>query len=91
MASKTWCSRGMCGVDARKAIRACSYTVTVFADDLDAFRKHASKVKNESIMDDIDACQSELHACGRANCVIFDVGKESKHVLSSWDPRGNPI
>ena len=42
-------------------------------------------------MDDIDTCQTELHAWGRANCVIFDAGKESKHVLSRRDPRGDPF
>ena len=50
--------------DARKAIRACSYNEIVFADDLNAFRKYESKVKNDTIMDDIDKCQTELHVWG---------------------------
>ena len=61
--------------DARKAIRACSYNEIVVADNLNAFRKFESKVKNETIFDDINKCQTELHASGRANCVIFDAGK----------------
>ena len=34
------------------------------------------------------SCQTELHAWGRANQVVFDPSKESHHILSMSDPVG---
>ena len=75
--------------DARKAIRACSFTEIVFADDLNAFRKYDAAVNNNIILTDMDSCQKNLHAWGNANCVLFDKGKEGAKILSRRRPHGS--
>ena len=74
--------------DACVAIQELLFSEIVYADDLNAFREFASTVDNSEIQANMDKCQVELHAWGKANQVQFDAGKESKHVLSLSEPEG---
>ena len=75
--------------DAKRAIRECSFTEIVFADDLNAFRKYGFETENTKILNDISACQIHLHKWGMANCVVFDKGKEFYKILSRKSPHGD--
>jgi hypothetical protein len=74
--------------DAKEAIQELSYTETVYADDLNAYREFPGGVKNDTIWKSLAACQKELHDWGDANQVIFDGTKESKHILSKSEAAG---
>ena len=75
--------------DANVAIQKQSFEEIIFADDLNAFRSYPSEVADETILQDMSACQQELHAWGRANQVEFDPAKESIHILSRRRPVGD--
>ena len=74
--------------DASSAIRSKEFTEIVFADDLNAFKIYDSAVGNDTIICAMGECQDELHKWGRANQVVFDASKESKHILSRKNPHG---
>jgi hypothetical protein len=74
--------------DAQDAVAMHDFTSTVFADDLNSFKEFPLATKNSSILDEINKTQTSLHAWGKANSVSFDPGKESKHVISTYDPHG---
>ena len=77
--------------DASTAIRMKDFIEIVFADDLNAFRTCESRVGNDDILKDMDECQDELHKWGRANQVLFDASKESKHILPRTQSYGAPF
>ena len=74
--------------DASRAIKEHLFTEIVYADDLNAYKICESADSNETIKENINRCQSELHKWGRANQVAFDAGKESKHILSLTESEG---
>ena len=61
----------------------------VYADDFNASKSFAMSTSNISIRQVIDECQEALHDWGRANGVIFDVGKEHKVILNHVEPEGD--
>jgi len=67
--------------DAASAIRSSSFVEIVFADDLNAFKMYDNQADEKTMRNDMNACQEELHAWGRANQVAFDASKESQHIL----------
>jgi hypothetical protein len=75
--------------DATDAVETLGFIAMVFADDLDSFKAYPLATENHVIIDDIDSAQTNLHLWGDANSVQFDPGKESKHVVSTYDPWGN--
>ena len=60
----------------------------MFADNFDVFRAVISNTPNTNLMEANKACQTELHAWGRASQVEFDQKKESMHVVSHLWPEG---
>lgn len=72
--------------DAKKGIAKNNFVDVVFADDLNAFKQFPNQTSHEDMMAELDQCQSDLHAWGRANRVEFDAGKESKHIISKVAP-----
>ena len=74
--------------DARFAVQNCGYTETVYADDFNAFKEFEHESDND-IMNDMMACQLELHNWGRANQAIFDPTKEEFVILHRSRPVGN--
>ena len=77
--------------DAAVAIRSKDFTEIVFADDLNAFKRYEAKETNEVILGEMKMCQEELLAWGRASQVMFDAGKESRHILSRTQAYGDPF
>ena len=81
--------------DARSSSRKCGFTQTTFADDLNAWRAYPSSGRvsvpdlHHNILEALRATQSELHAWGRANRVVFDASKESFHILHRRFPHGD--
>ena len=75
--------------DARKAIHEISFEETVFADDLNSYREFPEKTPNKKTIVRMLHCQSELHAWGRANQVVFEPTKETFHILSVSQPFGD--
>ena len=59
--------------DARLALLVHNFIEVVFADDLNAFRAFPSNTPNTNLMEANKACQTELHAWGRANQLEFDL------------------
>ena len=74
--------------DASSVLRAKFFTESVYADDLNAFKAFDSSVSNNTIYEDLEEAQLDLHEWGRGNQVTFDPGKESKHILSRCRPDG---
>ena len=74
--------------DAREAINNWLFEEIVYADDLNAYRLFSSSTDTATIETCTRSCQTELHAWGRANQVVFDPAKESRHILSLIDPVG---
>ena len=69
-------------------INDCMFQEVVYADDLNAYRIFNSTAETATIEKSMELCQTELHAWGRANQVVFDPSKESHHILSMNDPVG---
>ena len=69
--------------DARWPVNAEGFTETVFADDLQAYKAFKEDVGDAELHAQMGACQSSLHAWGRANQVAFDAAKESFHIILS--------
>ena len=61
----------------------------VFADDLNAFKNFDKDVSDADMHEEMDECQQNLHAWGRANQVEFDPTKESSHILYRTNPDPN--
>ena len=74
--------------DARLAIKAAGFTETMFADDLQAYKRYTKDVRNTTIFRHTTKCQEELHKWGEANCATFEDSKESVTILSRSDPAG---
>ena len=74
--------------DARKAVNELELTETVYADDLNCFKKHDRSIPREQVRTGMNVCQKRLHEWGDANKVGFDPAKESKHVISYASPEG---
>ena len=47
--------------DARIAVQNCGYTETVYADEFNAFKGFEHHASDGEIMNDMKACQAELH------------------------------
>ena len=75
--------------DARDAVAEHSFQEIIFADDLNAYRTFSADCADELLFAAMDDCQSSLHRWGQANGVLFDSGKESKHILSISRPVGD--
>ena len=75
--------------DAASAIRSSSFVEIVFADDLNAFKIYDNQADEKTMRSDMNACQEELHAWGRANQVAFDASKESQHILGRTTKDGS--
>ena len=54
----------------------CGYAETVYADDFNAFKEFEHESDND-IMNDMMACQLELHNWGRANKPFLTPPKKS--------------
>ncbi len=67
--------------DSSKAVAKHGFTDIVFADDLNCTKVVDSALSNEQVMEEVKKCQTEVHAWGQGNRVIFDEGKESFHIL----------
>jgi hypothetical protein len=74
--------------DAREAINNWLFEEIVYAEDLNAYRLFSSSTDTAMIETCTRSCQTELHAWGRANQVVFDPAKESRHILSLSDSVG---
>ena len=70
-------------------MRKCGFQEITYADDLNAFRSFLNSISNEFVLSQFRRCQFELHEWGAANSVIFDVEKESFHVISRNDHYGS--
>ena len=77
--------------DAARPLNALGFDETMFADDLSAYRAYAPSVTSRIILDDLQECQSELHAWGASRQILFDSGKESFHILARGEPQGEPF
>ena len=74
--------------DSCMAVRATGFEEIVYADDLNALRVVDNGVTNDQGRRMLDECQTSLRRRGAANRVVFDPGKESKHILSRSHPFG---
>jgi hypothetical protein len=78
--------------DARRALLKHGFSETVFADDLNAWKRALLNVgdanPHDALLASLGAVQAELHQWGAANRVRFDPGKESFHVLHRRKPHG---
>ena len=74
--------------DASRAIRMLKFIETIFADDLNAYRKYKEHVKNSTLIQAAKKCLERLHEWCRANQAEFDPGKESITILSRTNPFG---
>ena len=68
--------------DAAAAVNLIGFLEIVFADDLNCFKDFGFNVTYETMREEMNQCQLELHKWGKANQVSFDPGKESKHILA---------
>ena len=75
--------------DAAEAIKEYMFEEIIYADDLNAYKEFTGETTNENALHAVDKVQEELHSWGKANQVVFDPSKESKHVLSRTDPFGS--
>ena len=64
------------------------FTDSTFADDLNCYRVYAAGTRNETVLEDLEDCQLQVHRWGAANRVGFDASKESLHVLHRTEPTG---
>ena len=69
-------------------VKARGFTIVIYADDINIFKRYPSKIANEVIFGDLRSCQKDIHNWGRANQITFDAGKESFAVLSNSDAEG---
>ncbi len=71
--------------DAREALAKGHFAETVFADDLNCWKRYKldkqTATPHEAPLADLKEAQRELHLWGQANQVLFDPGKESFHIL----------
>ena len=74
--------------DSQTAVQASGFQDTYFADDLTCFKVFDGKLPSETVEEELEECQADLHQWGRANQVLFDAGKETRHVLHKRQPRG---
>ena len=64
---------------------------SVFADDLNVFKRFDKKYPNEDILHDMQLCRVRVHHWGGINRVAFDPGKEHIVVLHPRDGSGDPF
>ena len=57
------------------------FTDTTYADDKNMFKKFPAKTEHQTINDEMENCQSQLHKWGVGNCVKFDPTKENSHII----------
>ena len=74
--------------DCRTAVVKCGFQDLFFADDLNCWKTFSAKTSNSELLDAAGKCQEEVHTWGTGNRVLFDTGKESRHVLSHTNPEG---
>ena len=74
--------------DSRNAVLRAGFTDSTFADDLNCYRVYAAGTRNETVLEDLEDCQLQVHRWGAANRVGFDASKESLHVLHRTEPTG---
>ncbi len=67
--------------DAKSAVRKHGFIETVYADDMNAFKRILRQTPFHGAQAELRQCQSELHLWGDGNRVTFDSGKESFHVI----------
>ena len=72
--------------DSKEAVRRNGFTETVFADDMNAFKRMRRTTPAEEIEQALQSCQMDLHQWGSGNRVTFDPGKESRHVIHRLCP-----
>ena len=75
--------------DARHVAETEGYDDTFFADDLNLYKAFPTETHNDAVLHNLDECQAALHEWGTHNQVLFDAGKESKHVLHRRQPAGD--
>ena len=71
------------------AAKSVQFEEVVFADDLNAWKALPPTTSEDDAHSQLRACQSSLHAWGRANRVTFDAAKEHFHLLSRTRPSGD--
>ena len=71
--------------DARQALQKGNFSETVFADDLNCWKRYLldknSATPHGAALTNLQEAQQELHLWGQANQVLFDPEKESFHIL----------
>ena len=61
--------------DAAAAVKLIGFLEIVFADDLNCFTDFGLNVTHETMREEINQCQLELHKWSKASQVSFDPGK----------------
>ena len=74
--------------DSVAVVRRRQFQELLYADDLTVSRAYPLSVGNNTIMQDLNRVQTELHNWGSGNRVEFDSSKESLHILSRISPFG---
>ena len=75
--------------DARHAVNSTLCNETVFADDLNCYRKFPRHESNNTVLSELQNCQTALHRWGAANQVIFEAEKETFHIIDTKTPHGD--
>ena len=68
--------------DVQGAAECGGFRERRFADDLSTSKSFNRNVDNETILDELHACQQSVHEWGVTNCVRFDPAKEEFVILS---------
>ena len=64
---------------------------SVFADDLNVFKKFSRDVDDNEVLEDMRKCWENVHKWGRVNRVAFDPDKEHLVVLHPISGMGDPF
>ena len=73
----------------KRPVEKKAFTESVFADDLNCFRKYHKSIGQTYILKELSGCQRELHQWGSANTVTFDPLKEHFLILDSMHPHAD--
>ena len=74
--------------DLALVIEFLGFRVVLFADDVNAYKEFPPSVPDDDVYLELRNCQTQVHAWGAANQVVFDGGKESFSIVSSFAPSG---
>ena len=77
--------------DSQLALHTLGFSVVVYADDLNCFRRYKSHLSNEIILEELREAQVALHKWGAANQIVFDAGKEEYMVMARTGGEGDAM